>query len=147
YASTICHHTDVGGRVPGSNASDSTEIYQEGVRIPPLKFYDRGKRNETLVALIEKNVRLPVRVFGDLRAQLAACHVGEAGVLALGGQDGENGLMRRMADLSDYSDRWPREARRERPAGEFSCETWMDDAGTGGGKPIRLFLTLKKRGD
>ena len=53
WAATICHHTDVGGRVPGSNASDSTEIYQEGLRIPPLKMYDRGKRNETLFALIE----------------------------------------------------------------------------------------------
>src|ERR1044071_4077812 len=60
WACAVCHHTDVGGRVPGSNASDSTEIYQEGVRIPPLKLYDRGKRNETLVALIEKNVRPPV---------------------------------------------------------------------------------------
>ncbi len=43
YAATICHHTDVGGRVPGSNASDSTEIYAEGLRIPPLKLYERGK--------------------------------------------------------------------------------------------------------
>ena len=72
WACAVCHHTDVGGRVPGSNASDSTEIYQEGVRIPPLKLYDRGERNETLFALIETNVRVPVKVFGDLRAQLAA---------------------------------------------------------------------------
>ena len=49
YAATICHHTDVGGRVPGSNASDSTEIYAEGLRIPPLKLYERGKPNTTLV--------------------------------------------------------------------------------------------------
>ena len=67
FAATVCHHTDVGGRVAGSNASDSTEIYQEGLRIPPLKMYEAGKRNETLWALIEKNVRLPVKVFGDLR--------------------------------------------------------------------------------
>ena len=60
FAATICHHTDVGGRVAGSNASDSTEIYQEGLRIPPLKLYDAGRRNETLFALIEKNVRVPV---------------------------------------------------------------------------------------
>src|SRR5438067_8536506 len=72
WAGTVCHHTDVGGRVPGSNASDSTEIYQEGLRIPPLKLYERGVRNETLFALVEKNVRVPVKVFGDLRAQLAA---------------------------------------------------------------------------
>ena len=64
-------------RVAGSNASDSTEIYQEGLRIPPLKLYDAGRRNETLFTLIEKNVRLPVRLFGDLRAQLAACHIAE----------------------------------------------------------------------
>jgi len=72
WAGTVCHHTDVGGRVPGSNASDSTEIYQEGLRIPPLKLFDRGARNDTLWALIERNVRVPVKVFGDLRAQLAA---------------------------------------------------------------------------
>ena len=51
WACAVCHHTDVGGRVPGSNASDSTEIYQEGLRIPPLKLYERGQRNETLFAL------------------------------------------------------------------------------------------------
>jgi N-methylhydantoinase B len=45
FAATICHHTDVGGRVAGSNASDSTEIYQEGLRIPPLRLYEAGRRN------------------------------------------------------------------------------------------------------
>ena len=80
---TVCHHTDVGGRVPGSNASDSTEIYQEGLRIPPLKLYERGERNETLFALIETNVRVPVKVFGDLRAQLAACHIAEQALIEL----------------------------------------------------------------
>ena len=58
FAVVICHHTDVGGRVPGSNASDSTEIYQEGLRIPPLKLYDRGVLNATLEALIKINVRV-----------------------------------------------------------------------------------------
>src|SRR5882762_11872968 len=83
WAGTVCHHTDVGGRVPGSNASDSTEIYQEGLRIPPLKLYDRGARNDTLWALIECNVRVPVKVFGDLRAQLAACHISERSLIEL----------------------------------------------------------------
>ena len=46
YAGTVCHHTDVGGRVPGSNASISTEIFQEGLRIPPLKLFERGSRND-----------------------------------------------------------------------------------------------------
>jgi N-methylhydantoinase B len=83
FAATVCHHTDVGGRVAGSNASDSTEIYQEGLRIPPLKMYDASRRNDTLFAFIEKNVRVPVKVFGDLRAQLAACHIAERQFLEL----------------------------------------------------------------
>jgi N-methylhydantoinase B len=77
FACTVCHHTDVGGRVAGSNASDSTEIYAEGLRIAPMKLYEAGKLNKTIMTFIEKNVRLPVLVFGDLRAQLAACHIAE----------------------------------------------------------------------
>src|SRR5258708_17240989 len=75
FAATVCHHTDVGGRVAGSNASDSTEIYAEGLRIAPLKMYEAGKINKTPMTFIEKNVPLPVKVFGDLRAQLAAFHI------------------------------------------------------------------------
>ncbi|MGH7049909.1 MAG: hydantoinase B/oxoprolinase family protein, partial [Acetobacteraceae bacterium] len=59
WAATICHHTDVGGRVPGSNASDSTEIYAEGLHIPPLKLYREGIPDESLFRIIEKNVRVP----------------------------------------------------------------------------------------
>ena len=77
YAVVIAHHCDVGGRVPGSNAADSTEIYQEGIRIPPLKLYEAGIANETLFALIRQNVRLPELVVGDLEAQLATCSIGE----------------------------------------------------------------------
>ena len=83
FACTVCHHTDVGGRVAGSNASDSTEIYAEGLRIAPLKLYEAGKLNKTIMTFIEKNVRLPVKVFGDLRAQLAACHIAEEQFAAL----------------------------------------------------------------
>src|SRR5438552_14491071 len=77
FAATICHHTDVGGRVAGSNASDSTEIYAEGLRIAPMKLYEAGKLNKTIMTVIEKNVRLPVQVFGDFRAQRAACPIAE----------------------------------------------------------------------
>ena len=147
YAATICHHTDVGGRVAGSNASDSTEIYQEGLRIPPLKLYDRGKRNDTMFAVIEKNVRLPVQVLGDLRAQLAACHIGEAGMLELVERYGVKGVERFMDELLDYSERLTRAALLELPDGEVSFEDWIDDDGIDVGKPIRLFVTLRKKGD
>lgn len=146
-AATICHHTDVGGRVPGSNASDSTEIYQEGLRIPPLKLYDRGQRNETLFALLERNVRLPVRLFGDLRAQLAACHIAETGVRDLVAQHGAAAFARMSDALLDHSEQLTRACLAELPDGTVSFEDWIDDDGIDVGVPIRLFVTLDKRGD
>ena len=147
FAATICHHTDVGGRVAGSNASDSTEIYQEGLRIPPLKFYEAGKRNETVVAFIEKNVRLPVKVMGDLRAQLAACHNGERQFLELVERYGIDKIGPYLQEILDYAERMTRAAISELPDGEFSFEDWIDDDGVDFGKPIRLFVTITKKGD
>lgn len=146
FAATVCHHTDVGGRVAGSNASDSTEIYAEGLRIPPLKLYDRGVRNETLMAIIERNVRLPVRLFGDLRAQLAACHIAETQFAELVARYGAETVTGYMEEVIDYAERLTRAALAELPDGEWSFEDWIDDDGVDVGKPIRLFVTLKKRG-
>ena len=147
FAATICHHTDVGGRVAGSNASDSTEIYQEGLRIPPLKFYEAGRRNETVVKFIEKNVRVPVKVMGDLRAQLAACNSGEKQFLDLVDTYGVDKIGPYLEEILDYAERMTRAAIKELPDGEFSFEDWIDDDGVEFGKPIRLFVTLTKKGD
>ena len=147
FAATVCHHADVGGRVAGSNASDSTEIYQEGVRIPPLRLYDAGKRNETLFAILEKNVRLPVKLFGDLRAQLAACHIAERQFLDLVRQHGAETTRFYLREIVDYAERLTRAALRALPDGEASFEDWIDDDGIDRGKPIRLFVTLRKEGD
>ena len=68
FSVVIAHHCDVGGRVPGSNAADSTEIFQEGLRIAPMKLYTRGEVNETLVNIIKKNVRLPDLVLAARKA-------------------------------------------------------------------------------
>ncbi len=147
FAATVCHHTDVGGRVAGSNASDSTEIYQEGLRIPPLKMYAGGKRDETLFALIEKNVRLPVKLFGDLRAQLAACHIAERQFLELVERHGAATVERYMQETIDYAERLTRAAIAELPDGVFSFEDWIDDDGIDFDVPIRLYVTLTKRDD
>src|SRR3979490_2343795 len=77
FAVVICHHTDVGGRVPGSNASDSTEIFAEGLRIPELKFLDHEQPNETLQRIIAKHVRVPGMVECTLSAELSACAIAE----------------------------------------------------------------------
>ncbi|MGK7870363.1 hydantoinase B/oxoprolinase family protein [Falsiroseomonas sp. E2-1-a20] len=146
FAATICHHTDVGGRVAGSNASDSTEIYAEGLRIPPLKLYEAGRRNEAIMAIIERNVRLPVRLFGDLRAQLAACHIAERQFADLVARYGAETVKDYMQDVIDYAERLTRAALADLPDGEWSFEDWIDDDGVDYGKPIRLFVTIRKTG-
>ena len=147
FAATICHHTDVGGRVAGSNASDSTEIYQEGLRIPPMYMFEQGKRNETLFNLIEANVRVPVKVFGDIRAQLAACNIAERQFLELVDEHGVNIMSKFLLDFVDYAERVTKAALLELPDGEWSFEDWIDDDGVDVGHPIRLFIKFNKKGD
>jgi N-methylhydantoinase B len=147
FAATICHQTDMGGRVAGSNASDSTEIYQEGLRIPPVKMYDAGEPNETLFRLLEKNIRMPARVLGDLRAQLAACHIAEEAFLRLVARHGAKQVREYMDEILDYTERLTRAALALLPDGEWSFEDWIDDDGIDYGKPIRLFVTFRKSGD
>ncbi len=147
YGATICHHTDVGGRVPGSNASDSTEIYAEGLRIPPLKLYERGQPNATLFRMIERNVRLPARVFGDLRAQLAACEMAARGMADLVARHGTDGVRMLMAETMDYSERLTRHCLAELPDGEARFTDWIDDDQIDVGRPIPLVCTIRKRGE
>lgn len=146
FACTVCHHTDVGGRVAGSNASDSTEIYAEGLRIAPLKLYEGGKVNKTIMTFIERNVRLPVKVFGDLRAQLAACHIAEKQFAELVAKYGPAQVKLLMRETVDYAERMTRAALEKLPDGEWNFEDWIDDDGVDYGKPIRLFVTIRKKG-
>jgi len=147
YAVVSSHHVDTGGRVPGSNAADSTEIYQEGLRIPPCRLYDRGEANDTLFRIIEKNVRAPTMYFGDLRAQLAATHTAETQFLELIARHGRAAVASLMTELIDYAERMARAAIAELPDGTVSFEDWIDDDGVDHGKPIRLFVTIEKKGD
>ena len=147
FAATISHHSDVGGRVPGSNASDSTEIYQEGLRIPPLKLFEGGKRNETMWSIIEKNVRIPIQVLGDLRAQLAACHIAETQFAEILDRYGADKVAVYMEEVIDYAERLTRAAVAELPDGQWSFEDWIDDDGIDLDRPIRLFVTVTKSGD
>jgi N-methylhydantoinase B len=147
YAATICHHTDVGGRVPGSNASDSTEIYAEGLRIPPLKLYEHGRPNATLFRMIERNVRLPNRVLGDIRSQLAACEIAARGMVDLVARYTPAGVRSLMDATMDYSERLTRHCLAELPDGEASFTDWIDDDQIERGKPIKLVCTVRKRGE
>src|SRR5260370_42410271 len=85
---TLCHHLDMGGMAAGSYAAAATEIFQEGLRIPPLKLFRRGVPNEDVLAMMRQNVRRPDMLWGDLQAQLASLSVGEAAVKGLAARFG-----------------------------------------------------------
>ena len=146
FAVVICHHTDVGGRVPGSNASDSTEIYQEGLRIPPLKLYERGVLNTTLEAMIKINVRVPDRVWGDLSAQFAAAQVGRRGIDKLIQRYGADEVDAYMQELLDYAERLTRQEIRTWPKGTYRFTDHIDDDGFSD-RPIPIHVAITVRDD
>jgi N-methylhydantoinase B len=147
FAVVICHHTDVGGRVPGSNASDSTEIYQEGLRIPPLKLYDRGTLDKTLEALIKINVRVPDRVWGDLSAQFAAAQVGKRGLDKLMQRYGTDEVDAYMQELLDYTERMTRQEIKGWPKGTYRFVDHIDDDGFSDQPiPIKVAITVNDDG-
>ncbi len=146
YAVTVAHHTDIGGRVAGGNACDSTEIYQEGLRLPPLKLYDQGRPNSTLLRVIERNVRVPRMVLGDLRAQLAACHIGERGLQALLARYGLDRFREQARALVDYGERFARAQIATLPDGEYAFEDYLDDDGIDPA-PIPIRVVVRIAGD
>ena len=147
FACSISHHTDVGGRVAGSNAADSTETYQEGLRIPPTRIHDAGVPNETFFALLAANVRVPAKVAGDMRAQLSACHIAEQAFLALCAQHGPAKVTRLMDALLDYAERMARAEIAKLPDGRFEFEDWLDDDGITLGVPVPIKVAIIKAGD
>lgn len=144
---TMTHHQDVGGMAPGSVPTNATEIFQEGIRIPPLKFHDRGVENDTLVKLLRLNVRVPDSFFGDLYAQVAACKAGARRLKDLATVHGNAGLRAIFADLLDRSEHQTREAISEIPDGIYGYVDYLDNDGIDLDKPIRIEVTVKVSGD
>lgn len=142
FAGSIIHHTDVGGMVPGSNPVKATELYQEGLIIPPSKLVEAGVDNATLVRMIRANVRVPDIVFGDLQAQKAALFKGEERILALAGRFGADGLVEAMEMLIEHSERKTREAIARIKEGVFEFEDHMDHDGVDLSKPVKIKVKL-----
>lgn len=145
FAVVIAHHCDVGGRVPGSNASDSTEIFQEGLRIAPMKLYERGAPNRTLFKIIEKNVRLPELVLGDLDAQYATCNIGEREMLRLFERYGD-ALEGYFDRLIDYGEELTRKAIASWPDGDYRFTDYIDGDGFSPA-PIPIVVKITVKGD
>lgn len=129
FAVTVAHHTDVGGRVAGGNGWDSTEIYQEGLRIPVVRLCTDGHINEDFLHLLGANVRIPTKVLGDLRAQLAACHIGERGLLDLVARYGRELLEIAFEELLSYTERLARATIDRLPDGHYEFADYLDGDG------------------
>jgi N-methylhydantoinase B len=146
YVTSKAHHTDVGGKVPGSMAFDNTEIYQEGLRIPPLKLFDAGVPNQTLLRLLEMNVRYPDILMADMNAQITALDTGEARLKEMASIYGPGRLGGYFAGLLDYGEAVARAQIAEWPDGSAEFEDHCDDDGVTG-KPVRIRATVTVRGD
>ena len=141
-SATMTHHQDMGGMSAGSIPTNATEIFQEGLRLPPLKFRDGGKYNETLVAIIRQNVRIPDAVMGDLNAQLAACNVGARRIAQLAGELGDNQALAIFDELLDRSEVLTRAALRTIPAGTYRYVDYSDNDGIDLDRPIRFEVAV-----
>ncbi|MEX2607145.1 MAG: hydantoinase B/oxoprolinase family protein [Kiritimatiellia bacterium] len=128
YTATRAHHADVGGMTPGS-LPNSTSIYQEGLRIPPVRVVRGGEVQEDLLRILYANSRNPAERKGDLRAQLHAHHIGETRWRErLGGRDAEE-LNQIHRALFDYADRQMRGALAGLPTGCWEAEDYLENAG------------------
>jgi len=143
---TLCHHLDMGGLAAGSYAATATEIFQEGLRIPPLKLYEEGKLNEAVLALIRQNVRKPEIFWGDLQAQLASLAVGEAKMQALIARYGALTILGACSEILDSSERAMRAMIRSMPDGRYTFEDFIDDDGIEP-RPIRIRAAIDVRGE
>ncbi|MFY9940349.1 MAG: hydantoinase B/oxoprolinase family protein [Silvibacterium sp.] len=141
YVSNRAHHADVGGSFPGS-MGPAHEIFQEGIRIPPVRIVRGGIVDREMLDLILLNVRTPQEREGDLASQIGACRVGEQRILQLAEKYGEQKLQPLVDELLDYSERLVRAELRTMPAGDFHAEDWLDDDGVTG-VPRRIAVRLR----
>jgi N-methylhydantoinase B len=125
------HHADVGGATAGSVGADSTEIYQEGLRIPPVKLRAGGEPNRAVYDLIERNVRTPEERRGDLRAQVAANETGADRVRELVDRYGADTYRAALDAVQDYSERRMAAELEALPDGEYRFEDVLDGDGRG----------------
>ena len=144
YVANIAHHADVGGMVPGSEAAVCQSIYQEGLRIPPVRIMLQGKVNRDVFDMILLNSRTPDERTGDLQAQFAANTVGSRSVTALFERYGVRETEATIAAYLDFTEKRFRAAIERLPAGRYEAEDFLDGNEEGSVARIKLTLTVKR---
>lgn len=146
WTGTAAHHIDVGGVNPGSEGPELTELYGEGVILPPIHLYTAGEENADLVSLLTENFRDPVSTLSDLRAQRAACNLGDSRVTELASLYGVETLLGVMDRMLDVVEGAVAHALSDLVNGTGEAEGFLDDDGRGG-KPTRMHVAITKQDD
>lgn len=147
FAAAVAHHSDVGGKVPGSESGDCTSIYQEGIRVPPVLLFADGKVRADVLEMFLLNSRTPQFSEGDIYAQLAATATGIRRVQELYARHGNRTVSRAIAEMLDATDRRMRDSiRRNLRDGVYRAEDWLDEDGVSG-EPVHLAVTVTVKDD
>jgi N-methylhydantoinase B len=142
-SATMTHHQDVGGMSPGSIPTNATEIFQEGLRLPPLKFRDGLEDfDETVIRIMRLNSRIPDTFMGDISAQVSACTVGARRVSTLASIHGANIMLALFAELLDRSEAMTRNALMKLPQGTYIYVDFNDNDGIELDKRIRIEVAV-----
>lgn len=147
FPAVRAHWADVGGMTPGSYSGLCTTIYQEGLRIPPIKLYEGGRVNRAAMSLILSNMRLPDERLGDLNAALGACRIAESRIARLLARYGRRTVLDCITLNLDRSERRLRERIAALPDGEYVYEDYLEFYEDGRFDPVLMRLTLTVRGD
>jgi N-methylhydantoinase B len=146
FAGCIGHVAEIGGKAVGSFASDATDCYQEGLRLPPVKLFEQGSYNEQVWRIILANHRTPRNTWGDFHAMIGALTVGERRLMALIDRYGAATIREGASSLIGYSERRLRAEIAELPDGEYSAATWVEDDGVTA-DPFEVRIKILIRGD
>ena len=141
------HHGEIGGMHPGSFAGDTTSIFQEGIRIPPVKLYDKGKLNQGFIDLLLANVRVPNFTWGDLQSQVASCRLGEKRIQDMFQKYGANAMNEVMDWSMDYSEKLMRAEIEKIPNGTYTFEDFLDNDGIVKDKEVKIHVAITVKGN
>ena len=147
FVANLAHLSEIGGKAPGGFAADATDVYQEGLRLPPVKIMRRGEAVEDIWRIILTNHRTPRFSWGDLHAMIGALGVGEARLLELFARYGQSEMTSICAELLDYSERRMRQEITEIPDGQYCFEDFIEDDGVVPDRSYRMFVRITVVGD
>ncbi|MEM3449006.1 MAG: hydantoinase B/oxoprolinase family protein [Nitrososphaerota archaeon] len=140
------HHADVGGLSPGSYSPLATEIFHEGIRIPPVRIYREGIPLVDVIDLIRINTRMPDLFLSDVKAQIASCNVAEKRLLEVVEKYGPKRIEHVLEEIQKYAELRMRQEIKKLPDGVFEGETFLDGDGFEA-KNVRVKVTVKIQGD